>query len=1686
MTEVIADQVLRVAIVYNPFKATEIDRHELVYRPGATLADYVGDLSDEGSWSVGYRGDAYDSDQWASVIPEAGEAISVVRIPQGGGSSGGKDIVRMVAMIAIAVVAMTIIGPWAAGLTPFAEAGAAFAFTSALAAATFTAAGMMVVNAVIPPPGLTKQSEAPSTYGVDGPKNTSREGPVVPVVFGRHRMGGNVVDLFTKNFGDDQYLYMRAVLSDGRIHSVSEIEINDQPIENFDNVEVRIALGDDDGAENDWFGEAIVLKPVAKKLTTAWTNYTTSEAVDRVRFDLLYPEGLSYRKDDGRILSAESDVAFEYRLHGSTGAYQPLGATEERTFLRYEGGTTSITGVGQPTSEVRSRYVFGDITSNEFVGSISEATENNPSTGQSQPINIATTPAGVSYATVKALAMCEALTSDASVAAFDMTVAYRAVGASTWVVVRRDQGTVERTASGFPLVYRSYSINFPSSGTYEVTSFGGTLTEAKAIIPSNSGTIHLVKAAEQPFRYTHESGILPRNRYDVRVRRLIADDGNKSRIDEVYLQDVGEIDAENVHYVGTANVSYRIKMGDQLNGIPKVTQLVEGAVVKQYDEDGNVVTEAYSQWPCWQVLDIFLNQDRGRGIKPTRVDFASFKEWEAHCIDKGLKFNGVFDSDSNVWDATQTICRVGHAQITRAGNKYSVVIDKPSEPVMLFNDSNIIEGTFTTNWLPLSERANEIQYTFYPEEGGFKEEMIRVVDPDVVNSGLAPKVAQITEIGVTNYEQARFNIEKQLRENKLLKKSISFDAPLEAIGLTLGDVAAVQHSSANYGKGIGTGRLKVGSTASTLALDCAVTMESGTSYRAMVIHSAVKRYTATVQNIVGNTIYVSGLPAGEMAICKRLVQGQRDTAILNIIDGSPYDRIVVDNAFGFAVGAVDLFDTDVIEERDVTFSAGEHETVVLASPLSAAPDTHAIWMLGPVETLKRLYRLRSIDGEGVHRRSLSFVQYDDQIYLPMGADITLPTPQPSPVPDHVSRLSISYPPVTEGQQTRVKAVVKWESQDARYAGADIYMALNGASFSFLRSVRSVKEFEIDFALGDDVQIRVVAFGTNDRRAVIRTAPTVAAVIEVAPLDLLPVRGVEAKLSSFKIDGEVAVSWTRSQSTNTRDYRVQWKVITEEEAEDLYIDPDTLDLVDETGYPIHEDGVTNPLWTSVVTQAADCILPRLASGLILIRVRAENGRSISPWSYHQFEVVAPALPEGVKNLRINGALEGVVFSGRDALFSWDDIVESTRLDRAAAIELGEIEADSVGWSPYQWADYEIKIFHGETLVRTEYTRSPNFSYTFEKNAADTTKTATLFARREFTFEVRVRSVSGELSAAVIRTVTNPPPALIEATAIPASFGASLSYQRPVDSDFGGCVVWAGEEGFTPGPANLVFRGGSSPTWSIPMGQTSHFRYAFYDVFDEQMTLSAEGSVTSLGIDGLEGLEGLGDRLDEIDEALGEVPGLIANANAELEEAIAGPTGYLTTRLDAIDRQIDITNPEAGSLGSRFLTYEGRDENGITRLDGLELAVGAPDGNGSLFGRLFTVEDIFRNPDGSITAERIESIETDVNTPSSGLKARVNRLDTITGDGTFVRATQLTTINTAISQRARTFLQAAPPSGSPATGASYIRQASARRFVDRHRRRQQALPLQRFGLGLRSSWNPADLRAERTSDRTAAGR
>jgi hypothetical protein len=1044
------EQIVNVGVLYNVFDPSQTIREELLYVEGQTLADYIVGLPDTCEWRVGLNAIPVKPEDYQEITVAPNDLITVVAIPRGG--SGGKDILRMIAQVVVVVAAVVvgfaIGGPWGAA------AAAAIAMT-----------GTFLINVLLPPtmPGMAEDDG--NSYGYDGAKNTAKEGVALPVVYGQFQLGGNYIDVFSENVGDDQFIYGRCVISDGEIDSVvGEPEINEIPISDYKDVQWGYTNGTLTQAANSRFNNAKAHFLRQDELDhVAWTEYTTTGDIDAFELNFVFPEGLAnILIADGSKSNESVGVEIQYAPYG-TSNYTSTGATGDVIQ-----GYTLFTTTASPVATGFRVTMQGDEQS--AIGSTA------------------------SYTLQYRLAGAGSWTTYATYNDVSKTFYPKYTGGLNDDYWNEYRETIDYITV-FPV--RTVNLTLPS-GSYEFQVIGTGSLLTKAYLKSSevagaggaggSTTVTYTDKRAKVIRKTYKSPTLTYGRYHIRVRRTTAWDSRPDHLNKINLTDVAEVIHSKVAVRSVATGWYVARMTDQLQGIPQVTWKVKGVKVDIYNVNGVVTATQWSDNPADIVLDMLISERRGPLRDKIDIDWPAFVEWRDYCTTAGLKFNGVFDQSYTLWDAMTQVFRVGRAFPVRIGTKLSVAVDKPTQPCMLFGPGNIYKDSFSISYLPMQERANEFEVSYFDKDDRNKKKTIRIADPDAAQAGQIPKTVSYELFGVDNFTQAQKDVWYQLYNNRLQRRVVSFDAPVEAIGLTIGDVAYVQHDMVEWGS---SGRLGSGNTTTTVNLDKTVTLAPATTYLLLLIHSTLQKSTGNIALSTGLTYNLSALSTTvpTESQLKRIVTNTGDEAAIldfTYTGGSNATATLDRNVTGTTFT---IYDVDVIEERTVTTGAGDVTSLTVSSAFSVAPAQYSNYMVGVNTIVKKPFRLRSITGEDIDRRTLTFGEYHEGVYAAPESDVPAPVAALPKTPNHISDLTLMGDPYRIG--TTVNYTLSWLTADVyRYGGVDIYMSINGADYAFYNTVLNTNSMMIALQHGSKVAFKVVAFNEFGHRANINTAPVI--------------------------------------------------------------------------------------------------------------------------------------------------------------------------------------------------------------------------------------------------------------------------------------------------------------------------------------------------------------------------------------------------------------------------------------------------------------------------------------------------------------------------------------------------------------------------------------------------------------------
>ena len=215
-------------------------------------------------------------------------------------------------------------------------------------------------------------AESP-TYTWDGISSTQESGQSVKIVYGTHRIGGNVINAYTSSDGEKNYLALLFAMCEGEVSGISSVVVNNAPVANFEGVAASTSMGTNTQGVAAYFGDVHSVQPVGVALLKdAPEVYTTVKTdVEVFEVNLSFPFGLYSQDENTGVISAWTvEYTVEYKLH-TDGSYTSLGtqtvntksrATFSRTF-RKEGLAPGQYDIRVTrTSGDSTDYDVGDLT----------------------------------------------------------------------------------------------------------------------------------------------------------------------------------------------------------------------------------------------------------------------------------------------------------------------------------------------------------------------------------------------------------------------------------------------------------------------------------------------------------------------------------------------------------------------------------------------------------------------------------------------------------------------------------------------------------------------------------------------------------------------------------------------------------------------------------------------------------------------------------------------------------------------------------------------------------------------------------------------------------------------------------------------------------------------------------------------------------------------------------------------------------------------------------------------------------------------------------------------------------------------------------------------------------------------------------------------------------------------------
>lgn len=330
---------------------------------------------------------------------------------------------------------------------------------------------------------------------------------------------------------------------------------------------------------------------------------------------------------------------------------------------------------------------------------------------------------------------------------------------------------------------------------------------------------------------------LPPTPFNIRVLRLTPDSKSDLLSNRTVWSSYTEIYDLKLSYPNTAIVGLKFD-SSQFSGVPNRNYLIRGIRCKipnNYDPisrtyNGLWLGEFKSEWtnnPAWIIYDLLTNTRYGaaRRFKHLRVDkfiMYSIAQYCDELVDDG--FGGKeprFTCNCYITDQSQAYSLIHNFfSIFRAlpvwdGMSLSAIIDRPSDPVAIYTNANVVNGRFSYSSSAMKDRHTAVRVNYVDPQYGW-ETITEYVSDDDAKERFGINELDVEAFGCTSRGQAHRVGKWIIATEKFEKQTVMFSVGLEGLRHLPGDVIEVLDN--NY-SGIESGGRIIAVDGNTVTLD---------------------------------------------------------------------------------------------------------------------------------------------------------------------------------------------------------------------------------------------------------------------------------------------------------------------------------------------------------------------------------------------------------------------------------------------------------------------------------------------------------------------------------------------------------------------------------------------------------------------------------------------------------------------------------------------------------------------------------------------------------------------------------------------------------------------------------------------------------------------------------------------------
>lgn len=319
---------------------------------------------------------------------------------------------------------------------------------------------------------------------------------------------------------------------------------------------------------------------------------------------------------------------------------------------------------------------------------------------------------------------------------------------------------------------------------------------------------------------------LPSAPFNIRVSRATPDSNTDKVVNKTYFASYVEIIDAKLSYPHTALAALAMDSDQFGSNNPRRNYLIDGMLVNvpsNYDPDKRTYSgtvwdgafkKAWTNNPAWVFYDV-LTQPRystlARRLKSTDIDKWTLYQVGKYCdelVDDGFggkepRFvcNAYITNRRQAGEFLLDLASVFRGLPVWDGSRFSLVMDADSDPVAMYNNSNVKDGLFAYSGVPYKSITTAVIVQYVDKYDGYRTKTEYVEDQQAIKRyGL--NIKQITAFGCDSRGQAArygaWMLETELRQQSAIKFTVGREGlrhlPYDVVQIMDNDYAGAEVS----------------------------------------------------------------------------------------------------------------------------------------------------------------------------------------------------------------------------------------------------------------------------------------------------------------------------------------------------------------------------------------------------------------------------------------------------------------------------------------------------------------------------------------------------------------------------------------------------------------------------------------------------------------------------------------------------------------------------------------------------------------------------------------------------------------------------------------------------------------------------------------------------------------------------